>query len=123
MAPPKEESQASFAFVAYDGPRLPRDPTVRTLIRRRAMKDVAATRKRTGNYGQHNLRQLPPFLESDSAIEDDSTSPAPRARTTGVWPSSGIARGADYHHRQRCVPRFPPYQWSRTCHFCWTSPR
>jgi len=50
-----------FSFVAYEGPQLPPDPDIRTLIRKRAMADAAAARKQKGNYGKHNLRQLPVY--------------------------------------------------------------
>ncbi|KAL1901023.1 hypothetical protein Sste5346_002088 [Sporothrix stenoceras] len=65
----------AFHFVNYEGPSLPVDPTVRTLIRRQAMHDVAVDRRARGNYGQTNLRQVPIFVDGweASAPADDST--------------------------------------------------
>ncbi|OQV04551.1 hypothetical protein CLAIMM_09411 [Cladophialophora immunda] len=57
--PPKE-----FEFVNSCTSKVPQTKTLRTLIRKQAMKDVAAARRRRGNYGKHNLRQLPDFISS-----------------------------------------------------------
>ncbi|CAG8971900.1 hypothetical protein HYALB_00007816 [Hymenoscyphus albidus] len=61
----KKQSLLEFQFVnsALDSPMPPRDLAVRTLIRKQAMKKAAATRKKNGNYGKHNLRQYPVFVE------------------------------------------------------------
>ncbi|KAK3350236.1 hypothetical protein B0T25DRAFT_262523 [Lasiosphaeria hispida] len=58
---------SDFSFISYEGPKLPRDPNTRTLIRRRAMKDVAASRKQRGEYGRQNVnrRQFPVVLDSE----------------------------------------------------------
>jgi len=57
------DSQPKFAFITYQGSNLPRDAETRSLIRRRAMRDVAASRKNSGSYKQHpNRRQYPVFL-------------------------------------------------------------
>jgi hypothetical protein len=52
----------SFLFVVQDGRQPSHDPTMRTLIRKHAMRDVAADRRRRGNYGKHNLVQFPVFV-------------------------------------------------------------
>ena len=46
----------SFAFIVSDGPRVPQN--ARTLIRKQAMKDVGIARKKRGNYGRANRRQV-----------------------------------------------------------------
>ena len=72
-------AKESFPFIVSSGPRLQTDPAVRTLIRKQAMKDVANARKKRGNYGRVNMRQLPIF-EQDTDIPirvldgDDTTS-------------------------------------------------
>ncbi|KAK3370800.1 hypothetical protein B0T24DRAFT_300131 [Lasiosphaeria ovina] len=87
------EHAQHFAFVSYDGPRLPRDAKTRSLIRRRAMKDVAASRRQRGDYGKHNLRQFPVFVgefvkaepRDDAALPDGSDnddSPTPSSTET-----------------------------------------
>ncbi|KAH7137354.1 hypothetical protein B0J13DRAFT_77536 [Dactylonectria estremocensis] len=55
----------AFSFVNYDGPKLPKDPGVRKLIRKQAMRDVAVDRRMRGGYGQHNLRQYPDFFSDE----------------------------------------------------------
>ena len=55
----------AFLFVNYDGPKLPKDPGVRKLIRKQAMRDVAVDRKTRGGYGKHNLRQYPNFRSTE----------------------------------------------------------
>jgi hypothetical protein len=46
-----------FQFIVSDGSRVPDDPEIRTIIRKQAMKDVAVTRKKRGDYGRINLMQ------------------------------------------------------------------
>ncbi|CAK7221127.1 hypothetical protein SBRCBS47491_004421 [Sporothrix bragantina] len=53
----------AFSFVNYEGPDVPQDPSVRTLIRRQAMRDVGLDRRARGGYGQANLRQVPIFVD------------------------------------------------------------
>ena len=60
----------SFAFIVSDGPKVPRG--ARTIIRKQAMKDVGIARKKRGNYGRANRRQVlesvantSPVVESD----------------------------------------------------------
>ncbi|KIH93170.1 hypothetical protein SPBR_02488 [Sporothrix brasiliensis 5110] len=53
----------AFQFVNYDGPSLPEDKGVRTMIRRQAMHDVAIDRRTRGNYGKANQRQVPVFVD------------------------------------------------------------
>ena len=60
----------TFAFVNYEGPKLPRDPKIRVQIHRHAMRDVAATRKRRGhtprNVGQYPIDELPNPVDKTS---------------------------------------------------------
>ncbi|KAH8893086.1 hypothetical protein GQ53DRAFT_805883 [Thozetella sp. PMI_491] len=64
--------EAVPVFVHYEGPRLPRGLGVRRLIRRRAMRDVAAARRKKGDYGKHNLGQYPQFQETSVQAETKS---------------------------------------------------
>jgi hypothetical protein len=48
-----------FHFINTTGPKVPKDPALRTLIRKQAMKDVGIARKKRGGYGRVNLRQPP----------------------------------------------------------------
>ena len=57
-----------FAFVNYDGPSLPCNPNVRRVIKRQAMRDVAAARKQSGTYGKHNLGQDLLSLKNNHAL-------------------------------------------------------
>src|ERR1700754_1158243 len=66
----ESSDEMPFTFVNYDGPRLSYDPNVRRLIRKRAMKDIAAARKQRGDYGKHNLAQYPMFLNENGLQED-----------------------------------------------------
>jgi len=61
------DANTQLSFVIYQGPTLPRDTKTRTLIRRRAMRNVAADRKRKGSdwHGRHTNRgQYPIFLQA-----------------------------------------------------------
>lgn len=95
----------SFRFIVSDGPRVPEDPALRTLIRKQAMKDVGIARRKRGGYGRVNLRQQP--LEScrgnvaakrsldgtsyDSSATSSSTSTPPTedTETESVIPENG----------------------------------
>jgi hypothetical protein len=50
-------SLQEFQFIVSDGFQIPDDPEVRTIIRKQAMRDVAAARKKRGDYGRINLMQ------------------------------------------------------------------
>lgn len=52
-------ADSSFHFINATGPKVPKDPALRTLIRKQAMKDVGIARKKRGGYGRVNLRQPP----------------------------------------------------------------
>lgn len=62
-----------FQFVnsTVADPSVPQDVKVRNMIRKQAMKKASAERKKDGNYGKHNLRQLPVFVynQDDLPIE------------------------------------------------------
>jgi hypothetical protein len=53
--------QKNFPFIVPNGPQISNDPEVRTTIRKQAMKDVGAARKRRGNNGRVNRVQYPVF--------------------------------------------------------------
>jgi hypothetical protein len=67
MADP-DDPHSTFTFVNSSDPSRNPSPAVRTAIRRQAMRDIGAARKRSGNYGKRNLRQLPVFV--DQALDD-----------------------------------------------------
>jgi hypothetical protein len=50
-----------FVNATVTNPTAPKDPAVRAIIRKQAMKQAAETRRRDGSYGKHNLRQYPVF--------------------------------------------------------------
>lgn len=64
-------ADTTLAFVTYEGANLPGDPSVRQLIRRRAMKHTAAIRKKAGGYGRHNVRQSPAWCVESKPKDDD----------------------------------------------------
>ena len=57
-------SKKSFPFIMVQGPKVD-DPKARRIIRKQAMKDVGEARKKRGNYGRVNMRQLPQFEDTD----------------------------------------------------------
>jgi hypothetical protein len=59
MCDPLPNSDFQFVNATISNPRVPEDKAVRTLIRKQAMKQASAARRRQGNYGKHNLRQYP----------------------------------------------------------------
>lgn len=92
----------SFQFIVSSGPKVPKDPALRTLIRKQAMKDVGIARKKRGGYGRANLRQKlvdertdtqnRPSEELDETITDHDNSDAiPTSYSTSASSDSGIA--------------------------------
>ncbi|KFY79525.1 hypothetical protein V499_01500 [Pseudogymnoascus sp. VKM F-103] len=68
----------AFVFVTSTGrPDLAESKVDRRKIRRHAMHGIAIARRAKGDYGQHNRRQLPLFLEptADKEKEKENTSP------------------------------------------------
>ncbi|OBT82994.1 hypothetical protein VE02_08522 [Pseudogymnoascus sp. 03VT05] len=55
-----------YLFINASEPHLPEDGPVRRSIRRQAMRDIAAARRRRGLYGKSNLLQVPDFIFADS---------------------------------------------------------
>jgi hypothetical protein len=49
MAPAKTPLQ-EFEFIVSDGPQIPDDPKIRTIIRKQAMRDVVVERKKRGTH-------------------------------------------------------------------------
>jgi hypothetical protein len=47
-------SMHDYQFIVSNGPQIPNDPEVRTIIRKQAMKDVTAARKKRGDYRRIN---------------------------------------------------------------------
>jgi hypothetical protein len=78
-------ADTGFHFINTTGPKVPKDPALRTLIRKQAMKDVGIARKKRGGYGRVNLRQQP---------SDTHTSVPKRSSE-----SSGSSSDTDHHSR------------------------
>ncbi len=55
---------ADFHFINTSDPSVPRSNAERRLIRKQAMVKAGDARRRAGNYGQHNLRQIPMFVSN-----------------------------------------------------------
>ena len=53
-------AEKDFPFIILNGPKL-NDPGQRRVIRKQAMKDVGNARRKRGNYGKTNLRQVPAY--------------------------------------------------------------
>ncbi|KAI7210922.1 hypothetical protein KC333_g7951 [Hortaea werneckii] len=67
-----ETNTDSFAFIVSDGPKVPR--SARTIIRKQAMKDVGIARKKRGNYGRANRRQVLGSMADASPVVDGDPS-------------------------------------------------
>jgi len=97
-------TDSSFQFVVSNGPQLSKDPAVRTLIRKQAMKDVGMARRKKGNYGRINMRQYPVFEDTSFPIRspvgrgssNDSSSGA-SSRTQGTVHSLTPCGDIDEH--------------------------
>lgn len=63
-------TEDAFLFVSVDGAKPSRDAKTRRRIKQQVMKKTAVARKQTGAYGQHNLRQLPIFINDDTDCEN-----------------------------------------------------
>lgn len=82
-----------FTFVEYEAAGLPADPTVRGVIRRHAMRNVAKTRRQRDNYGKRNLRQLPIWVVEPNREAISSNQPLealPRNHNHGAEKDSFI---------------------------------
>jgi hypothetical protein len=110
-------ADTSFHFINATGPKVPKDPALRTLIRKQAMKDVGIARKKRGGYGRVNLRQSPshantsvPKETSENSgtstdIEDhsrvtpdsDSASSAPTTDTDATTPDDQLVVTRQMH--------------------------
>lgn len=72
-------AEKDFPFIVLNGPKL-NDPGARKVIRKQAMKDVGNARRKRGNYGKVNLRQMPVFEEPHTtnnrirAVDSESSS-------------------------------------------------
>jgi hypothetical protein len=62
-------ADGGFTFIVSSGPKVPKDPALRTLIRKQAMKDVGIARKKRGGYGRVNLRQKLVAGHTDTQIQ------------------------------------------------------
>jgi hypothetical protein len=60
-----ESFEFQFVNSTISSPVVPQDLAIRALIRKQAMKKASAARKRNGNYGKHNLRQYPVFIDQN----------------------------------------------------------
>lgn len=85
-----------LTFIVSSGPKVPKDPALRTLIRKQAMKDVGLARKKRGGYGLVNLRQNPvgghtntqirPSVEVFETSADNDISATPSLGSTSACP-------------------------------------
>ncbi len=57
--------QKDFPFIVLNGPKVD-SPAARRIIRKQAMRDVGEARKKRGNYGRVNMRQVPIFDDGTS---------------------------------------------------------
>lgn len=60
---------ADFPFIVSNGPKVPKDPALRTLIRKQAMKDVGIARKKRGRL---NVRQEPVRVQEETSGSNTS---------------------------------------------------
>lgn len=72
----KPEIEFQFVNCTLDNAIVPQDVATRALIRKQAMKKASAARKKNGNYGKHNLRQYPVFVDG-RAESIPTTNPRP----------------------------------------------
>jgi len=70
-------TESNFHFVLQSGAKVPKDPAVRTMIRKQAMKDIGLARRRKGNHGQAERRQQPA-----PAVQGETIQPATAYSTT-----------------------------------------
>lgn len=107
--------ETKFSFVNYAGPRLSQDPQVRRSIRQHAMKDVAAARRRRGDYGQQNIGQFPQSLEQEGHTtemlsgQDDVINAAHTKNTLfGPFSDNGtVSKMRPRKHRHSVFSKFP----------------
>jgi hypothetical protein len=70
MDNPAPMANVQFVNATISNPKAPKDPAVRAVIRKQAMKIAADTRRRSGSYGKHNLRQFPIFVQASNDGSD-----------------------------------------------------
>ncbi|KAJ3544823.1 hypothetical protein NM208_g2851 [Fusarium decemcellulare] len=93
-------AENNLSFVISDGPKLQKDPQIRALIRKHAMKNVALTRKKRCDYRRPNVVRVPvgicptsipfrPVVSLDpSPRSDNSLDPATLVESADVIPAS-----------------------------------
>lgn len=86
-------AENGFHFINTTGPKVPKDPALRTLIRKQAMKDVGLARKKRGGYGRVNLRQPPSDVDT-SALKGPSESSG-SGSSTATHPHSCVTPTSD----------------------------
>ena len=92
-----DQPSGSLPFVFVDPSSdggVPTGQDTRRLIRRQAMRSVAAARRQTGNWGQQNLRQYP---VSPFDVEE-------QAKTEAEAAESSSARVDSSHQQQGLIP-------------------
>lgn len=101
----------AFSFVNYEGPTLPKDPGVRKMIRRQAMRDVAVDRRTRGRYGQANrqvnLRLYPVFVDSFVDIDDQTKMSKDKTKSEDASSQPGRA-GRSGGHKRLALSSYSP---------------
>ncbi len=71
----------NFPFIVSHGPKLQNDPTIRTIIRKQAMKDVGHARRKRADCGisaRVNPKRLPTPDDTDDQIQSTASSDSGR---------------------------------------------
>ena len=102
---PTSVHNGPFTFITYEGAKLPKDPNVRKLIHRRAMKHIAATRKEN-NRGNKDKTASPTVLPLYSDKQ--------KLRGPNTAPNKQRAVGLSTHPSFACLPRpaIPSLAWN-----------
>jgi len=82
MAKPASKTEFQFVNSTITTPNVQQDLAIRALIRKQAMKEASAARRRHGNYGKHNLRQYPIFDQGNFEVCSVEVDPIRRVSET-----------------------------------------
>jgi hypothetical protein len=112
-------ADSGFTFIVSSGPKVPKDPALRTLIRKQAMKDVGIARKKRGGYGRVNLRQklvdgntntqIRPLGEIVESIPDSHSNVTPSSGSTPARPDTDT--DATTPEEQQCISTKQAIEW------------
>lgn len=89
-------ANSDFPFIVSNGPKVPKDPALRTLIRKQAMKDVGIARKKRGRTtrNQQPVSRDNPRVQEETSSSYTTTHGSSTPSSNSTPPTTDICTGA-----------------------------